>query len=150
MDSIFEGTSGMFVIVVIGCFIVLVAMGIDLFFGISKARIRGEKTSSRELRRSLNKFIMYEGGMLIASGIDLLVHFSHMFILFNLPSLQGIPVVTCILGILLLTVEILSLFEKADEKTKADFTRASEFASKYVSKDEIVEILSEAIKRSKE
>ena len=57
---------------------------------------------------------------------------------------------TCILGILLLTVEILSLFEKADEKTKADFTRASEFASKYVSKDEIVEILSEAIKRSKE
>ena len=108
----------MFVIVVIGCFIVLAAMGIDLFFGISKAKIRGEKTSSRELRRSLNKFIMYEGGMLIASGIDLLVHFSHMFILFNLPSLQGIPVVTCILGILLLTVNYLDAccFQKSDKK----------------------------------
>lgn len=140
----------MFVVVVVGCFLVLAAMSIDLFFGISKAKIRGEKTSSRELRRSLNKFIMYEGGMLIASGIDLLVHFSHMFILFNLPALQGIPVVTCILGILLLVVEILSLFEKADEKTKADFNRASEFASRYVSKDELVEILSEVMKRNRE
>ena len=120
----------MTVLVVIACIIVFVAMMIDLASGLYKAKQRGEIRSSWGLKRTLTKFITYEGGMLIAFGVDLLINFSRLFELFGLTIITGVPVVTCLIGIFLLVVEFLSIREKADKKTKKDFSEAGELLTK--------------------
>lgn len=117
-------------IAVLACIIVLVAMLVDLASGLHKAKIRGEIRSSWGLKRSLTKFIMYEGGMLIAFGVDLLIYFSKLFELFHLNVIVGVPVVTCLIGIFLLVVEFMSIREKSDKKTKKDFSEAGELITK--------------------
>lgn len=143
--KILSGAESMLSIVVLACFIVLCAMVIDLVSGLIKAKQRGEIRSSWGLKRSLNKFIMYEGGMLIAAGIDLLMYASHIYQLFTLDAIYGIPVVTCLLGVFLLVVEFLSVREKADKKTRTEMSRVAEMASKMVRKDELVDALTKAI-----
>ena len=123
MYSLLIGVRMELIIIVIACFIVLLAMAIDLASGLAKAKVRGEIRSSWGLKRSLIKFITYEGGMLIAAGIDLLIFLCKVMALVHLEILEGIPIVTCMVGIFLLVVEWLSVREKADEKTKTEFSR---------------------------
>lgn len=144
-NNIFSGAENMLSIVVLACFIVLCAMVIDLISGLVKAKQRGELRSSWGLKRSLNKFIMYEGGMLIAAGIDLLMHTSHIYQLFTLEAIYGIPVLTCLLGVFLLIVEFLSVREKADQKTRTEMSRVAELAGKMVKKEELIDALTKAI-----
>ena len=137
-------------VIVIACLIVLAAMGIDLCSGLYKAKQRGEIRSSWGLKRTLNKFIMYEGGMLIAAGVDALLQLSHIIKLFGLQQLEGIPFVTCLLGVFLLVVEFLSVREKADEKTRTEMSRVEALAAKFITKDELVEVLTEVLKKGAE
>jgi hypothetical protein len=120
----------MAVVAVLAFIIVLIAMMIDLASGINKAKQRGEVRSSWGLKRTLSKFIMYEGGMLIAFGVDALIYFSRLFELFRLSVIDGVPVVTCLVGIFLLIVEFKSIREKSDKKTKKDFSEAGEIITK--------------------
>ena len=60
----------MLVMIVLACLLVLMAMLIDLGAGLYKAKQRGEVRSSWWLKRSLTKFITYEGGLLIAAGVQ--------------------------------------------------------------------------------
>lgn len=120
----------MTVVAVFAFIIVLLAMMIDLVSGINKAKQRGEIRSSWGLKRTLSKFIMYEGGMLIAFGVDLFIYFSRIFELFRLSVINGVPVITCLVGIYLLVVEFMSIREKADKKTKKDFSEAGELITK--------------------
>ena len=145
MKSIMCGAENMFLIIVVACVIVFVAMIIDLASGLNKAKQRGEVRSSYGLSRSLSKFIMYEGGMLIAAGVDLLMHFSKLLIILHLNVLYGIPVITCILGIFLLIVEGLSVREKADDKTKTEISRVEQLAAKMINKDELVSAFTQAL-----
>ncbi len=145
MKSIMFGAENMFLIIVVACVIVFVAMIIDLASGLNKAKQRGEVRSSYGLSRSLSKFIMYEGGMLIAAGVDLLMHFSKLLIILHLNELYGIPVITCILGIFLLIVEGLSVREKADDKTKTEISRVEQLAAKMINKDELVSAFTQAL-----
>lgn len=148
MEYIFAGTGYMLVIVVVACLLVLVAMGIDLVSGVNKARMRGEVRSSYGLKRTVSKFIMYEGGMVIAAGIDLLIHYCKLFPLLHIDLLYGVPLITCLLGIFLLIVEGISVREKADEKTRLELSKAehvAQMATKMVNKEELVEALTAAI-----
>ena len=145
MKSIMCGAENMFLIIVVACVIVFVAMIIDLASGLNKAKQRGEVRNSYGLSRSLSKFIMYEGGMLIAAGVDLLMHFSKLLIILHLNVLYGIPVITCILGIFLLIVEGLSVREKADDKTKTEISRVEQLAAKMINKDELVSAFTQAL-----
>lgn len=120
----------MMVMAVIACVIVLFAMSIDLVSGLHKAKQRGEIRSSWGLKRSITKFITYEGGMLIAFGVDMLIYLSRLFELFHLNAITGVPVVTCLIGIFLLVVEFMSIREKSDKKTKKDFSEAGELITK--------------------
>ena len=135
----------MLVIIVLACLIVLGAMIIDLGSGLYKAKQRNEIKSSWGLKRTLSKFIMYEGGMMIAAGVDILIHLSRLFVLFHLDAVQGVPLITCLVGIFLLIVEFLSVRERADEKTKTEMSRVAELAAKMVNKEELVEALTQAI-----
>ncbi len=145
MKNLMCGADNMFLIIVVACIIVFVAMVIDLASGLNKAKQRGEVRSSYGLSRSLSKFIMYEGGMLIAAGVDLLMHFSKLLIILHLNVLYGIPVITCILGIFLLIVEGLSVKEKADDKTKTEISRVEQLAAKMINKDELVSAFTQAL-----
>lgn len=144
-----SGIQDMLLIVVIACLIVLMAMIIDLAAGIYKAKLRGEMRNSYALKRSLSKFIMYEGGMLIAAGIDLLIFLCKLEQVIGCDVLVGIPIITGIVAIFLLCVEYLSLREKADEKTKAEFVKAEQMATiiaqKSINKDDLVNALTQAL-----
>ena len=127
--------------------IVVLAMTVDLVSGLIKAKQRGEIRSSYGLKRTLNKFVLYEGGMLIAAGIDLLIHLSHLLQLFPLKAIEGVPVITLVVGIYLLIVEALSVREKADQKVRDDMRKAKELLEKVITKEDIADILSEVIER---
>lgn len=147
--GLFNDSENMLAIIVIACIIVLFAMCVDLCSGLYKAKQRGEIRSSWGLKRTLSKFIMYEGGMLIAAGVDVLVHLCKLFQLFHVEVLYGIPFITCLMGIFLLVVEYLSVREKADEKTRTEMSRVETLASKMVNRDELVEALTQAIINSR-
>ena len=145
MDELFKGAENMLVIIVLACVIVFMAMCVDLISGLHKAKQRKEIRSSYGLKRSLGKFIMYEGGMLIACGVDVLMHFCKLLKVVHMDVIYGIPVVTCLLGIFLLIVEFISVREKADDKTKTEISRVEQLAAKMVNKDELVGALTQAI-----
>lgn len=135
----------MTVIVVLACVIVFFAMMIDLASGLYKAKQRGEIRSSWALKRSLTKFITYEGGMLIAFGVDALIYFSRIFELFRLTPIIGIPVITCMVGVFLLVVEFMSIREKSDKKTKKDFADAGELIAKLLANKTFKDALAAAM-----
>ena len=137
----------MLMVVVMAMIIVVLAMTVDLVSGLIKAKQRGEIRSSYGLKRTLNKFVLYEGGMLIAAGIDLLIHLSQLLQLFPLKAIEGVPVITLVVGIYLLIVEALSVREKADQKVRGDMRKAKELLEKVITKEDIADILSEVIER---
>ena len=134
-------------IVVVAMVIVLFAMMLDLASGLYKAKLRGEIRSSWGLKRTLSKFIAYEGGMLIAAGVDLLMHLSRLMHLFGLEAIYGVPVVTCLVGVFLLVVEFISIREKADKKTKKDMADAAELLNRMLSNDNFKELFRAALEQ---
>lgn len=147
---VFAGAENMLTIVVFACVIVLFAMMLDLASGLYKAKQRGEVRTSWGLKRTISKFIMYEGSMLIAAGVDVLIHFSRLFVLFGLNPIVGIPIITCIVGIFLLIVEFISVREKADKKTKGDMEKVETAIGKLITKEDLVSILEELKKKGGE
>lgn len=139
---------GMLLLSAFAFLIVLFAMIVDGFSGWFKAKQRGEAHKSYLLVRSMNKFILYEGGLMIATGVDILIHFTRLLRLFGLEIIDGVPLVCCVAGIFLLRVEYLSLREKAEdkmkkdfEKAKKDFEKAAVILSQIFTKEELKEIL---------
>lgn len=146
--TIFQDAGNMMLIVTMACIIVLIAMCIDLASGLYKAKLRGEIRTSQALKRTMTKFITYEGGMLIAAGVDILIHICKLFSLFGLDSIYGIPFVTCIVGIFLLVVEFLSVRENADQKTKNKMNEAVSVISDVIGKDNIKDALAQVIQQA--
>ena len=149
MENIFANCGDMFLISVLVYLIILMAMSVDLACGIRKAKIRGEYTNSTALSRSVTKFITYEGGLLIATGVDLLIHLGKFWEILGLDVMIGIPLVTIVIGIFVCSVEWISIREKADEKTKKEMKQAAVIAGKVaasmLNKDELSEALTQAI-----
>lgn len=135
----------MLTIVVVAMIVVLIAMSIDLASGVYKAKLRGEVRSSEALKRTLSKFIAYEGGMMIAAGVDLLFHLSNVVALFHLDAIHGVPVITCLVGVFLLVVEFVSIREKADKKIKREMKDAAELISQILANDTLKEALKTAL-----
>jgi hypothetical protein len=140
-----ETIGGMLTITVVAMMIVLIAMLLDLASGLYKAKLRGEIRSSQALKRTITKFITYEGGMMIAAGVDLLIHLSRLVDLFGLDILIGVPVVTCLVGVFLLVVEFISIREKADKKTRKDMEAAAELLSRVLTNENARDMLRAAM-----
>lgn len=140
----------MLAIVAVACVVVLFAMMLDLASGLYKAKLRGELRSSQALKRTLTKFIAYEGGMLIAAGVDILMHLSKLAELFGLDTIVGVPVITCLVGVFLLVVEFVSIREKADKKTKKEMTDAAKLLSEMLNSDTFKEAFKMAVEHSQQ
>lgn len=134
-----------------GCFamlVVLFAMGIDLGSGLYKAKLRNEIRTSQALKRTLSKFIAYEGGMMIATGVDILLHISRLWSVIGVNVFEEVPMVTCLVGVFLLVVEFLSVREKADQKTKNKMNEAASVIGDVLSKDTVKAALETMIKKA--
>lgn len=147
MEHQFNDIANMLQVVVFFCVIVLFAMCIDLASGLYKAKQRGEVRSSYGLKRTLSKFITYEGGMLIAAGVDIMILYCKMYELFHINILVGIPVITGLVGIFLCVVEFISVREKADKKIKREMSDAATLLSKMLENDTFKEAFRLAIEQ---
>jgi len=137
----------MTIIAIMAMLIVFFAMMIDLASGLRKAKIRGELRSSQALKRSITKFITYEGSMIIALGVDMLIHMSKLPQMFGLDIVYGVPVITCLVGVFLLAVEFMSVREKADQKTKKEMSDAAALLAKMLENDNLKEVFRVAMEQ---
>ena len=128
ITEIIVGAKVMIMLVSVVALIVLMAMAVDLAAGLYKAHLRGDARRSEALKRSGYKFRLYQGTILIASGIDLLIHISKLYLWFGWDMVYNLPLVTILLGIFWCFVEFLSVKEKADEKTHSDIAKAERMA----------------------
>jgi len=137
----------MLLIVVVAMFVVIVAMAMDALFGWRKAKLRGEARTSYLFSRSITKFTLYEGVMMIACCIDTLVHF--VWAMFNILGVTYcVPIIGCLAAVVLCVVEIWSMKEKADEKTRKNITHAIEVVADAMSKEQAVEIAKHIIDKA--
>lgn len=110
-------------LLILACVYILVFFAIiaDLFSGIRKARRRHEERTSYGLRRTVEKMAKYYNLMFALTVIDCM----QMSGLWYLSTYYGMsyplfPVVSFIGAIGLGLVEIKSIFEKAEDKTRKD------------------------------
>ena len=141
MTTILQDITPMLSVMVVAMIIVFIAMAVDLVSGINKARTNGKMRTSWGLKRTMSKFIMYEGGMLIAGGVDVLMHSSHLYDLFCLHAIKGVPVITCLVGAFLCVVEFMSVREKADVKMKKEFETTAKLLDKVLSREDLHDLL---------
>ncbi len=136
-------------VVVLVMFLVFFAMIIDLISGIIKAKNRKELIQSQVLKRTITKFIVYEGSLIIASMVDVLIQVSNVLDFTKLTSFISVPIVTIFLGIFLLVVEFLSVREKADDKTRRRQEKTAREIIKLINSNEL-QILTKALKEKED
>lgn len=113
-----HGANVMLLIIAVVCIIVLMAIMLDLVVGMRKAKIAGVYRSSEAFKRTVTKFITYEGGVLVAGCVDILILLTHIVNLIGIEALSNVPIVSILIGILLCSVEGWSIWEKAEEKQR--------------------------------
>ena len=148
MIDLFKDADEMIMIAVIVQLLVFIAMMVDLASGMYKAWFRKEKWKSDYLKRTGFKFVLYEGALLIATCVDVLVHFSKLYQWVWWQLVYGLPLLTIGVGIFWCGVEFRSVREKADEKIHSEIARAERLAKQVLSREEMVEILAEAMRKS--
>lgn len=148
LQRAYAGLGVMLVIAIIASSLVFVAMLADLFAGWRKAKERGEKRNSHRLSRSIGKFLLYEGAMIIAICADTLIHF--VWAMFQQSTYYFVPILSCLIAFLLCCVEIMSIREKADQKTRHSLDTSARTLAKALDKDALTDIIAEALKRSKQ
>ena len=129
MEELLTTTRNMFLTDSIIAVIVFLAMMVDLAAGLYKAKIRGDARRSEALKRTGYKFLIYEGGVVLASCMDLMIHMSKMYLILGWNMAWGVPFLTILMGIFWCVVEFLSVREKADEKIHSDISKAGKLAA---------------------
>lgn len=93
---------------------VLLAILIDLYFGVRKSKALGEHTTSEGFRRSIQKFCYYYAMMVFALIFDALIPVSY-YLAFPLSAL---PIITLLCAVALVFTEAKSVREKGDAKLR--------------------------------
>lgn len=145
MHEIFEGMGLMYMLCVIAMIVVIIAMCVDLISGIRKAKSRGEARTSYGFSRTLTKFLIYQGIMMICACIDTLIHF---IVYMMTDSVYLVPALSCFFGIVLCGVEGWSVYEKAEDKQRRRINDVATAAVKLIDKETLTEIVSDAIRQA--
>lgn len=101
-------------------YVLMFAMiGIDLFVGVHKAKQRGEYRTSKKYRKTVDKLVMYYGLLFAATIIDALQMLT-IHVLNNASGLSVwmVPAFTLLGTLFLCFIELTSIYERADQKTK--------------------------------
>lgn len=145
--NILVGLPVMYLIVVVAMIVVIGAMCMDAAFGWRKAKLRGEARTSYLFSRSITKFALYEGVLFISAGIDTLIHF--VWAQFS-ASLHCVPLASILVAITLCIVEIWSMREKAEEKTRNNFNHAIKVVADVLQQEQAVDIAKHIIDKASE
>ena len=129
---------------------ILVAMFWDLAVGLRKAKQRGEARTSYGVARTATKLLTYYGAFGVGASIDVLLHVGKLWELCGLVTLQSVPVVATLIAIFLCIIELMSIFESADSKTKKRLAKATQAAVTIANKQEFIELLAKAIEAARE
>ena len=140
--EVFEGMGLMYMLCVIAMIVMIVAMAVDLIAGVRKAKMVGEARTSYGLSRTFNKFLIYEGILIISTCIDSLVHF---VVYLMTDSVYLVPVTTCLLGIVLCATECWSVYEKAEDKQRRKIAQVASAAVSLADRETLKDLISEAI-----
>lgn len=143
----FSGLRTMGLLGVAAMLLVMVAMGVDLMFGWRKAKLRGDAHSSYAFSRTITKFALYEGVLIIGLCIDTLIHFA--WPVFS-DARYLAPCVEILIAIILCAVEIWSMREKADQKTRNRVNDVATMIAKTIGKDQLARMIAEAVKKEEE
>ena len=146
--GILNGLPIMYLIVVVAMVVVIGAMSMDAAFGWRKAKLRGEARTSYLFSRSITKFALYEGVLFISAGIDTLIHF--VWAQFSGESVYCVPIASSLVAITLCIVEIWSMREKAEEKTRNNINHAIKVVADAISREEAVDIAKHIIDKNSE
>lgn len=138
MREIFEGLGVMYLLSVIVMIAVVVAMAVDFVSGWRKAKIRGDDHTSYAASRSLTKFLIYEGILIIGVCIDTMIHF--VWFMF-MESNYIVPLMSIAWGIILCVVEGWSVKEKADQKSRKRMDEAAKALANVLDRETVLELL---------
>lgn len=130
-----HGIMPLWVIVCLETLIVIIAMSVDFAAGYYKAKLRGEDRNSLGLKRTVSKFILYVGSIMIASGVDSIFYMCGFWGIIHFNALSNVPVVTTIISVFICVVEIRSVWEKADSKQRNEAVRTAEMIVHFINKD---------------
>ncbi|WP_101688236.1 phage holin family protein [Dysgonomonas massiliensis] len=120
--------------------LVAIAIVIDLFSGVRKARERGEMRTSYGFKQTVNKVVLYYAFMLFALMFDCIGMFFY-----------PLPVVTFVCAAFLIFIEGKSVFEKAHDKDKRKFTKSvEELVILLENREDLIKGLSELVKQKAE
>lgn len=122
INDLLHGLGVMYLLAVVAAVAVMLAILADLNSGLRKATERGERRTSYALSRTITKFVLYEGAVLVCVCMDTMIHF-------GVPSffperVYFAPVATFFVALLLCLVELFSIREKAEAKTRRRISEA--------------------------
>jgi hypothetical protein len=141
MFSPLDGISPMWVIVCLEMLVVLGAMSVDFASGFYKAKLRGEERNSYGLKRTVSKFILYVGSLLIACGTDTICYMCGLWKILHVSALTTAPVVTSIVAVFICAIEVRSIWEKAENKQQKEALQTAEAIARLLSKETVGERL---------
>lgn len=145
INTTFPEAQALIRILVFVVILVMMAVGIDLVFGLYKAGVRGEVRSSWGLKRTSVKILLYVGVILVMGFVDCLIHICRFYQMFGWHDIVGIPVLACLIGIFFLCVEVKSMFESADEKTRTEITRGAQMVKEITENQQTMKKLTELL-----
>ena len=137
-ELVFGGMGVMYMLAVLVMVAVIVAMGVDFVSGWRKATLRGDEKTSYAASRTLTKFLIYEGILLIGVCIDTMIHFVWAMLM---DGSYFVPLMTIAWGIVLCIVEAWSVKEKADRKQRKRIDEAVILLSQILDKETVAELL---------
>lgn len=140
MENVIYDMRFMLTMVAMAMVLTMVAMGVDLAFGWRKAKERGDAHTSYAFSRTITKFVLYEGSIIVGGCIDTLLHFGLTFYGVRYAA----PLVAFFMAIVLCATEIWSMREKADEKTRNRINQAATMLVKAIGKEQLAKMIAEA------
>ena len=126
----------------LACVGVFVAIFVDLASGYKKAKFVGEPIDSDKLKRTSLKLLLNGGLCIIASIVDLLLYFGHLWPVLHLDVLRSVPVVTFIVAVWQCAVQWVSVKEKAEDKAERKTAELAKQVMQTITQEQVANLIS--------
>ena len=133
----------------------ILATLVDLGFGVFKAKLRGEKILSERLRDTVVKLVLYVCLLCLLAFVDyLLINTLNEYNSQCGWSIPLFPIVSTVGCLIILCIEILSMFEHADKKTRKSYEKVINTAATVIKNrkdaEAILEYMAQQIQKEKD
>jgi len=114
-------------------FLVFIIIFLDLWAGVRKAKLRGEYRSSVGLRKTIEKISKYFNMLFMITIIDAMQMLAIAHINTEITKhLPVLPILTFAGSIFIGFIELKSVYEKNEDKEKAEITQTAKIVSKVI------------------